>query len=88
MPSITTEVEVYYDADDLSDKELIEAVSDRLVKTPRSKREKNFRSAIEAALIGKKAAVSGFSLMDTLKIEVINDNLHKKSLDEIEKFFK
>lgn len=82
MPYVTIEEDVFIDADMFDDDELIKAVKNRLHGKPKSK----FSDGIESALYGN--CRNGDSLMDTLKKEIINKNLHNKSLDEIEKFFK
>ena len=86
MPNFTTEVDVYIEPDEFSDREIIDEVKRRLVDNPKSSSDKKFRRDIETALYGDNR--NGHSLLDQMKIEIIHNNLHKKSLDEIEKFFK
>lgn len=83
MPSITTEVDIYVSPEDFSDDELITEVGHRLSDYRRSKK-KSFKEKLDRELSGQKPATS---LLDQVKTEIFNQNMHKKSIDEIEQFF-
>lgn len=86
MPYITTEVEVYFDGDDFSDDEIAAEVNSRL-KRKSGKAEKEFLKLIGEAFHEKANRESG-SLLEEVKLEVVYEGLHTKTLDEIEEFFK